>query len=99
MPGVGLLLGAGRYGKIDRLALRPRGTGAVVQRRLQRRRKRGRLRRDGQPRCARRRGRRLPRGRSTAEGIGGILYQKIDARKHARESFLINIISRTAKDS
>lgn len=87
MPSVGLLLHDGRYGQIDRLALRPRGSSAAVQRRLQRRRERGRLRRDGQPRRARRRGGRLPRGRSTTEG--NVVLVSADRRADARASFLV----------
>lgn len=69
VPSVGLLLRGDGYSQIDRLTLRPRGPGAAVERRLQRRRERGRLRRDGQPRRARRRGGRLPRGRSTEQTV------------------------------
>lgn len=47
VPSMGLLLRAGRYGQIDRLTLRPRGPGAVVEGCLQRCRERGRLRCDG----------------------------------------------------
>lgn len=38
-----LLLRAGRYRQVNRLALRPGGSGPAVQRRLQRRGERGRI--------------------------------------------------------
>jgi len=63
---MGLLLCASRHRQVNRLALRPRGSGSTVQRRLQRCRERGRVWRDGQPRRSRRRGR-FPHGRSIAE--------------------------------
>lgn len=80
---VSLLLRGARHRQIDRLTLRPSGPGSTVQRRLQRRCERGRFRRDGEPRRARRRGR-LSRGGSTKERSGNS-YERIDA--HRPQSF------------
>lgn len=62
------LLRGGRHGQVDGLALGPRWRRSPVQRRLQGRGQRGRVRRDCQSRCSRGRRHWLFRWGSAADG-------------------------------